>query len=142
MSCKSCWQLAIINKEHVLSCNIWIKKLTLCINFRYKFVIIYWCCLRYFLTIPCLWKGPIFFRIEIYLITCMTLPECFLLAWSIVLMRSCINQKWNWKWLAFCVFVDLILIFYHILDFSVILLFGMKLTLICRSASLMSSTWS
>ena len=63
MSCKSCWQLAIIDKGCALSCKIRIKKLTLCFNFRYTFVVLIYCWYtRYFFTIQCFWKRPLFLK--------------------------------------------------------------------------------
>ena len=49
MSCKSCWQLAIIDKGRALHCKIWIKELSLWLNYRYKSVVmLYWWYTRYF----------------------------------------------------------------------------------------------
>ena len=50
---KSCWQLAIIDKGRALSYKIWIKKPTIGLNFRYKFVImVYWWYIWYFFNHP------------------------------------------------------------------------------------------
>ena len=126
MSCKSCCQLASVDKGRALFCKIRITKLTFCLNFRYKFIImVYWWYTSYFFIIK-----YVFRRDQLFL----GLRLIFVISWHIFvifpfsLIDFCINEILNISkvklkiMVAFMIgyiFVNLIFIFYQIFYFSI-----------------------